>query len=249
MGCALAAEAGRRGWSVAGWDRHACPPDAPDRMDDYVAAVAPDAILHAAVPSTGTGRPDEGRLVNVEWTTALARIAMTRRLDFTYVSSVMVFTDKAAGPFDPWSQPDAPEGYGFEKRQGERTALHTHPGARVVRLGWQIGDRPEGNNMIAFFAQKMREQGRITASRRWYPACSFLADTAAAMCDSFALPPGLYQVNGNTQWTFFDIATALNRLHGGSWVVEATDDFVYDQRMRDPRLATAPLNQRLPGLP
>jgi dTDP-4-dehydrorhamnose reductase len=60
---------------------------------------------------------------------------------------------------------------------------------------------------------------------------------------------GLYLLNSNTGWSFYDIATALNDLHGKQWVVTPTEDFVYDQRMVDVRGEMPALNHRLPQLP
>lgn len=249
LGQALNAEASRRGWLYTAWDRELCPPDDTAGLAAYLDRVAPEALIHAAVPSTGTGRSDEGRLVNIDWTGRLARATAERGIPFLYISTVMVFSDNAKGPFAPESAPDAAEGYGYEKRQGELAAQAANRDARVARIGWQIGEKPDGNNMLSFFAEKMRNDGVIRASTKWYPATSFLPDTAMALLDILAAPPSLYHVNANTRWTFYEIACALNALHGDAWRVEPTEDFVYDQRMVDPRVRISPLNTRLPSLP
>ncbi|HMP75528.1 MAG TPA: sugar nucleotide-binding protein [Kiritimatiellia bacterium] len=248
LGSALRAEAARRGDAFTAWERATCQPDDMAGLAPYLARIAPDALVHAAVPSTGTGRPDEGRLVNIEWTARLARAAAERGLPFLYISTVMVFTDNAKGPFTPESEPDAKDGYGFEKLQGERAARDANPEARIARIGWQIGEQPGGNHMLSFFVDKMRTEGVIRASTKWLPATSFLPDTAAALLDLLAMPASLYHVNANTHWTFFEIATALNALHGGSWRVEPNEDFVYDQRLFDPRVPIPPLSARLSEL-
>ena len=246
LGTALRDEAVRRGWRFTAWDRAASAPDDTEAgCAAYIDRVAPDALIHAAVPSTGTGRPDEGRLVNIDWTGRLAHAAAERGIPFLYISTVMVFSDNAKGPFTPESTPDAASGYGYEKRMGERAAMDANPDARVARLGWQIGEKPGGNNMLTFFEEKMRTDGVIRASTKWLPATSFLPDTAAALLDVLVKPAGLYHVNANTHWTFFEIACALNALHGGSWRVEANEDFVYDQRMIDPRIPIRSLAGRL----
>ena len=66
--------------------------------------------------------------------------------------------------------------------------------------------------MIDFLERQVREHGRINASRRWLPACSFLPDTAEALWSALSQPAGLYQVDSNARWSFFDIATALNNI-------------------------------------
>jgi len=248
LGSAIQQAAASCGMAFTAWDRAACPPDDAAGLGPYLDRTGATALIHAAVPSTGTGRPDEGRLVNIDWTGRLAHAAAERGMPFLYISTVMVFTDNAKGPFTPESEPDATEGYGFEKLQGERAARGANPEARIARIGWQIGERPVGNNMLSFFAEKMRTDGVIRASTKWLPATSFLPDTAAALLALLTKPAGLYHVNANSRWTFFEIACALNALHGGSWRVEANEDFVYDQRLLDPRVVIAPLSARLPEL-
>lgn len=41
----------------------------------------------------------------------------------------------------------------------------------------------------------------------------------------------------------------LNGQRGNPWRVTQTNDFVYDQRMEEPRVKITPLNGRLPNLP
>jgi dTDP-4-dehydrorhamnose reductase len=160
----------------------------------------------------------------------------------------MVFTNAACGPFTIHSQPDAPDGYGYEKRMAERRVFEQNPAARVVRIGWQIGERAGSNNMIDFFERQMREHGQIDAGTHWLPACSFLPDTADALWRTLSRPPGLYMVDSNVRWSFFEIATALSKVHGG-WRIVPTEDFAYDQRMQDDSLRVPALDVRLPGLP
>ena len=249
VGTAFRQCAEAHGVEVVAWNRTAVPIDRYQPMEDFVRATNPDALVHLAIGSKGTGRPNESWLVNYEWTSELAWIAHELGVQFLFTSSVMVFSDASRGPFTVESQPDAPEGYGYEKRTAERRVFHQNPAARVVRIGWQIGDRAGSNNMIDFFERQVREHGRITASTRWLPACSFLPDTAEVLWQVLSQPPGLYMVDSNARWSFFEIATALNRRHGGVWKIVPTQDFVYDQRMRDDRLEVPALNKRLPDLP
>jgi dTDP-4-dehydrorhamnose reductase len=56
-------------------------------------------------------------------------------------------------------------------------------------------------------------------------------------------------LDSNERWTFYEIARALSARHGGRWQVEPSEDFVFDQRMRDERIQLPSLKERLPGLP
>ncbi len=248
VGSALAAHLTQQGHRVSGWDRAAVPIDQYQAMEDFVRAEKPDVLFHLAIASRATGKPNESWLVNYDWTSELAWITRTLGIRFIFTSSAMVFSDNAKGPFTLESKPDAPEGYGYEKRMAEQRVFQQNPDAVVTRLGWQIGEKAGSNNMIDFFEKQSKERGKVGASRKWYPACSFLPDTASALAWLAAALPGLYQIDSNKNWTFYEIACALSEKHGGRWKIEPNDDFVFDQRLIDPRVPIPPLQARLPGL-
>lgn len=245
VGRALRAHLESRGDTPLPWDRLAAPVTDYHRMDAFVAEMAPDAIFHLAIASKPTGLHDEGYLVNVHWPNELAWIARTRGIPLVFTSTAMVFSDRAHGPFTTASEPDAAEGYGMEKRRAEERVRAQYPEARIVRLGWQIGDAPGSNNMIDFMEQQCLANGCVRASTRWLPACSFLADTAAALVAALGLPPGTHHADSNRTWTFAQIARALSRHHRDRWPVVETEDFVYDQRLLDDWLVLPPLEARL----
>ncbi|MFL5345773.1 MAG: sugar nucleotide-binding protein [Hyalangium sp.] len=239
----------QQGFDVIPWDRSRVPVDDYAAMERFVRESAPEVLFHLAIASRPTGRPGESWLINYEWPSELAWITRTLGIRFVFSSTAMVFSNDARGPFTRDSQPDAAEGYGYEKRRAEERVFHQNPEARVVRLGWQIGEEPTGNNMVAFLEDKMRQEGRARVSTRWYPACSMLDDTVRALHALSQAEPGLYMLDSNERWTFYEIARALNARHGGRWQVEPTEDFVFDQRMRDERIRLPSLKERLPELP
>lgn len=248
IGQALARRLGELGHEVVAWDRALAPIDRYDTMERFVAASAVDVVYHLAIASRPTGREGESWHVNVHWTGELAWICRTLGLRFVHTSTAMVFSSEARGPFTLATPADAAHGYGYEKRIAEDRALRQYPSSVVVRLGWQIGDAPGGNEMLAALRRRAEEDGEVRASTRWLPACSFLADTADALVRAATAPPGLYMLDANERWTFFEIARALARARGEPWRVVPTEDLVQDQRMLDPRLAVPSLRARLPEL-
>jgi dTDP-4-dehydrorhamnose reductase len=243
VGRALASHLAAQGDEVVAWDRTQVPIDRYLPMETFVRESGVEVVFHLAVASFPTGAPNEGWLVTYEWTSELAWICRVLGLRFVFTSTVMVFSDRAQGPFTPSSEPDAAEGYGCQKRLAEARAFAQCPDARVVRLGWQIGDGTGSNEMRASLRRELGEKGRVEASTRWLPACSFLEDTAAALRRAALAPRGLYLVDSNTRWTFFEIARAL--LGDGVMPIEG---FAQDQRMTDPRLELPHLDARLPSL-
>lgn len=248
VGTALCAAINAVGGEARGWDRDACPPGDERAARALIASVAPDVIFHLALPSRPTGVDNEGWLVNEKWTADMARAAAERGARFVYVSTVMVFTDRVAGPLTPDKRPDADEGYGQFKRQGEAAARAANTDTTVARIGWQIGEARGSNNMIDFLENQHDERGAIEASSRWMPATSFLPDTAVALLDVAAREPGIYHIGGNDRWSFYDIVRALNRRHGDRWTVRPVDDPNRDERLLDDRLAVGRLESRMPWL-
>ncbi|MFZ1399690.1 MAG: sugar nucleotide-binding protein [Candidatus Promineifilaceae bacterium] len=244
VGSALQAHLLADGHEVVGWERTAVPPHNHTAAQTFLRDTQPDLLFHLAIASQSTGVENEGWQINVAWPTQLAQLCAEQNIRFVFTSSVMVFTDDAVGPFTPDSVPDAREGYGYDKLVAEQQVRAANPAAIIARLGWQIGDAPGSNNMIDFLAK----QDLVRASEKWFPACSFLADTAVALQSLADATPDLYLLDSNDRWNFYQIATALNERHGNQWRVEKTADFIYDQRMRDPRTNLPLLDKRLPSL-
>lgn len=249
IGRVFCAQLTARGDVPVPWNRRMVPIDDYHAMETFVRSSGVDAVVHLAIASRPTGRDNESWLVNYEWSSELAWITRALGIPFLFASTVLVFSDRAEGPFLPDSEPDASEGYGGEKRRAEERVRYQNPAARIARLGWQIEHSPQGNQMVAWLEQRHREDGEVRASRRWLPACSFLEDTVVALRRLIDAPPGIYHLDANRRWTFFDIATALNAHLGGGWTIVPDDSFAQDQRMRDERVAMPSLRERLPDLP
>lgn len=248
IGSALKTQLEKIGVEVVGWNRNEVSITNYSEMLDFVSRVQPNVIFHLAVASTLTGKENETWLVNYEWSSELAWISRILNIKFIFTSSVMVFSDHAKGPFSIYSEPDAEQGYGFEKRMAEKRVHFQNPQSVILRLGWQIGKSGGSNNMLDFFEKKQNELGKVEASSKWLPACSFLNDTIDILIDSVNYEPDVYMVDSNKRWNFFEIASALNLLHNNRWTIQETNSFEFDQRMFDDRIKIKPLNYYLKNL-
>ncbi|RMG68086.1 MAG: NAD-dependent epimerase/dehydratase family protein [Calditrichaeota bacterium] len=236
------------GTEVIGWDRRRVPVNNYAAMEDFLEETRPQVLFHLATASRPTGLPNEDWLVNFEWASELAWITRHQGIRFVFTSSVLVFSSRARGPFTLESEPDAMEGYGFQKRMAEQRVMYQNPEAVVVRLGWQIGRFPGSNNMVDFLHRQMEREGRIEASQKWLPACSFLEDTVQVLAGMWKYPAGLYMVDSNRGWNFYQIAQALNHRFGQPWKVVPGNSLDQDQRMIDPRVEIPPLSEKLSQL-
>ena len=236
------------GYDVIEWDRKVVSIFNYADMEYFIDQVEPDVVFHLAVNSRPTGIANENWLVNYNWPSELAWICKQNQIKFIFTSTVMVFSDFALGPFTPQSIPDANKGYGFEKRIAEERVMYQNPDAVILRLGWQIGNRVGNNNMYDFLVTRQREAGKIEASEKWYPACSFLEDTVDVLMKAVRYNSGIYLVDSNLKWNFYDIVCALNQYFNANWDVVKVQNFWFDQRMLDDRVKINSLSKRLKKL-
>jgi dTDP-4-dehydrorhamnose reductase len=227
----LARHAATLGVEVLGWDRRQVPPDDSDAARAWLQAQRPDAIAHLAM-----GSPP--------WAALLARHAaeapVTGGLPFVFTSTAMVFHHQPDGPHAPGDARNAQDDYGRSKIACEDAVLAAHPGASIVRIGWQIDPARPGNNMLMALDRQQAEHGHVTASRAWTPACSFMDDTAAALVQLLRQPrPGVLHFDSNAAeaHSFAAIVQALQRDFGrqgpGGWHVREDDGYAHDQRLVD----------------
>src|SRR5688500_14413770 len=108
----VVARLGAAGHETVAWDRSLVAPDDAEAVRTFVAEVAPDWIVHAAM-----GSP--------EWAVTLAGTAPR----LLYVSSVSVFSGHGAVPLRPGDEPDATDDYGRYKIECERRVAAAKPDA------------------------------------------------------------------------------------------------------------------------
>lgn len=227
----LAEAARAAGHDVIGWGRAAVDPEDEAASARWLAEQRPDAIAHLGMGSA-------------RWAGWLA--AHCERLVFT--STAMVFANAPDGPHDVADARTASDDYGRYKMACEDAVRAASRTAVIARIGWQIDPTQPGNNMLMALDDWQRRDGRVAASRQWTPACSFMADTAAALLALLEQPqPGLHHLDSNAQdgWRFDELVRALARAHGRDWRVEATDDYRHDQRLIGGPDRLPPLSARL----
>ncbi len=221
------------GHEVVAWDRSRFPSEDPDAaragMDDFRA----DAFCHLA---TGPA----------EWAGTLAGLAAERGMPFLFTSSVSVFSGLQQGPHAIEATPHPDDDYGRYKLDAEKRVLAANPDARIARIGWQIGEDLQGNQMLAHLAAQQQAQGRVDASRNWFQACSFLQDTAQGLLQLLELDEaGLYHLDSNPGLSFDRIAQALAARFCLPWTVAVREEPHLDNRLVDARLSMPSLRERL----
>jgi len=229
---ALAQSLSAVGYAIVPWNRTLHPIDNREAVECFIASESPDLLCHLAM-----GSPD--------WAEWMAKVCAQRKIPFLFTSSVSVFSGSQTGPFSVEELPLPDDDYGRYKFECEQRIQGANPNAWIVRLGWQIGTAPGGNQMVDYLDRAFREHGIIEASTEWFPGCSFLPDTADSLTQILSLPSGLYHLDGNPGLQFHEITTGLNHLLGEPWTVVPISGLVQNHRMLDPRVTVVPITRRL----
>ena len=231
----LAGELRARGAKVMAWNRATVPLDDEQVVARHVRESSPTVLVHC-----GMGDPRSAE--------HLAACCGRLGIGFLFTSSVSVFGPHQSGPHGVDAVPEPRDDYGRYKLESEHRVLAVNPQACVVRLGWQIALRPGGNQMVEHFMRCQREQGHVSVSTGWFQACSFLADTSRMLVDLLERPScGLHHLDGNPGWDMHRIVRALNRVIGAGWDVRPANDICMNNLMRDDRLKTGSIADRLHG--
>lgn len=235
----VADAAARTGIQVIGWNRAQVNPDDPAASTRWLRSERPDAIAHLA-------------LGGESWAGRLAGHALEHGIPIVFSSTAMVFHHEPHGPHRIGDQRTAQDDYGRCKIRCEDAILAANPDAMIVRIGWQIGTVPIGNNMLRALDDWQAREGHVQASRRWTPACSFIDHTAAAFVRLLQAPrPGVFHFDSNARsaHSFARVASALRAKFGRTaWQIREHDDYVHDQRLLGDELDPPDLAEFLPAL-
>ncbi len=161
----------------------------------------------------------------------------------------MVFHHEPDGPHAVDAPRNAQDDYGRYKIRCEDAVRHAHAGAMVARIGWQIDPAQPGNNMLMARDDWQAREGCVAASTAWTSACSFMADTAAALLTLLRAPePGVHHLDSNADeaFSFAQIVAALKaRFEREHWQIREHADYRHDQRLLGGGARMAALSSRL----
>jgi dTDP-4-dehydrorhamnose reductase len=227
----LAEAARAAGHEVLGWDRAAVDPEDEAASARWLATCAPDAVAHLGM---GSAR--------------FAGWLAARSERFVFTSTAMVFDHEPDGPHQVGYDRSARDDYGRYKIACEDAITAAAPHAVIARIGWQIDPTQPGNNMRMALDDWQRRDGHVAASTAWVPACSFMADTAAALLQLLEFgAPGVHHLDSNADdaWTFEQLVRALAQAMDRPWQVRPHADYRHDQRLVGGPTRLPPLSARL----
>jgi dTDP-4-dehydrorhamnose reductase len=197
------------GHSYIGLGRNDCDITNEASVNAFLHGKKVDAIIHLA-------KADEA------YTKMLLTYAKEKRIPFVFTSTYKVFSGKVVeAPYSEYSKPDAVDEFATYKLNLERLVLDFYPeNAYVIRLAWQIGQQPGGYNMLSFIKDQMDKKGVFQVSKQLYLSAMFIEDTCESIIDIIQSKlPGLYHLEGNDGYSFYDIAYFLKHERGQDWII------------------------------
>jgi len=224
-------ELDRSGLMVFKWDRNAVSTTDEEEMAQFLEVLEPDYIFHLAL---GT----------IEWTSFLARYCLKNKIKFIFTSSESVFAGN--GPFHVTDIPNATSDYGSYKIQCETHIRNINPEAFIIRLGWQIGDAFEKNNMLNYLETTYQKFGFIEASENWIISTSYLKETAKWIVKiALEMKPDIYHIEGNDNLSFYELVKLIENKYQKEWNVRKVNTPNRDNRLIDDRIKISNLNEIL----
>lgn len=226
----------REGFEVVKFDRSRVDINSESEVVAFLDSVQPTHIYHLA---TGPGK----------WHEYLAQYACAHQLTFVYTSTELVFSEESNGPYPVEKPADKPyDGFGGDKRATEEKLMAINPNTYILRLGWQMGDTFEKNNILAALENIHREKGKIEASNQWIPATAFIKDTADFIYRIPAdMSPGIYHLNGNPGISFFELVNLISKKYRKDWTIVETDTPKRDGRIIDARIQMPMITEQFEG--
>lgn len=222
------ARAAQATWQVEGtYHRHAPPLPgvklhcidltAAIALNDWLAQVAPAAVIHTAAlsqPNRCEQEPDLSYKVNVEATRALAQFCGSRHIPFVFTSTDQVFDGQAA-PYDETSLPSPISVYGRHKAEAEAIIQAAHPNAVICRLPLLYGPpSPTAECFLQGFLRTLGAGQPLHLFTDEFRTPVYVEDAAAGLLLALEKATGLLHLGGPDRSSRYDFGLRLAEVFG-----------------------------------
>ncbi|SFI88660.1 dTDP-4-dehydrorhamnose reductase [Paenibacillus sp. UNC496MF] len=209
-----------QGHDVHGFGRQELDITDPAQAEARLAAIRPDAIVHAAaytkVDQAETDR-EEARRVNGEGARILAVVAERIGAKLVYVSTDYVFNGQGTHPYEEQEPTDPINEYGRSKLAGEEAVKQHCSRFFVVRTSWVYG--AHGQNFVKTMLKLAEDRSELGVVNDQFGCPTFTKDLAAVIAELVQTEKyGVYHVSNSGSCSWHEFAVAIFELAGKTHV-------------------------------
>ncbi len=187
-----------------------------EAVDELVATVAPDLIVHAAAWTDvdGAERDEPGaRAANVDAARHVAEAAYAGGAHLVAVSTDFVFSGNGGAPYAEDAPTDPVSAYGRTKRDGEAAVLAVSPAFAVARTAWLYGG--PGKHFPRTVLAVLRDRGGMEVVADEAGSPTFAGDLAEGLVALAATGEGgVFHLANQGRATRWELAREVARLAG-----------------------------------
>lgn len=188
-----------------------------DSVQDLIAAIAPDAVIHTAAlsqPNRCEQDPEQSYAVNVEATATLAKLCGDRQIPFVFTSTDQVFDGQQA-PYDEASPPSPINTYGRHKLEAEQRLRQVHPAATICRMPLMYGPAaPQAGSFLQGFLATLREGRSLDLFIDEFRSPAYGEDAAQGLLLAVASGVDLLHLGGPERISRYDFGLRMAAVFG-----------------------------------
>lgn len=182
-----------------------------EKMQAFVKAYKPDAVIHCAAymnVNEAEDNKDLCMLVNYSSTKELAKICKEIDAKMIYISTDYVFAGSGEGFYEINNDKEPQNVYGKSKLKGELAIQKILDKYFIIRTSWLFGIN--GNNFIKYVLSEQKKGNKLRIVNDQIGSPTYTVDLAKLLCDmSLSDKYGIYHATNEGICSWYDFACEI----------------------------------------
>lgn len=212
-----------------------------EKMQAFVKAYKPDAVIHCAAymnVNEAEDNKDLCMLVNYSSTKELAKICKEIDAKMIYISTDYVFAGSGEGFYEINNDKEPQNVYGKSKLKGELAIQKILDKYFIIRTSWLFGIN--GNNFIKYVLSEQKKGNKLRIVNDQIGSPTYTVDLAKLLCDmALSDKYGIYHATNEGICSWYDFACEIFKQADIKINVEPVPSTAF------PTKATRPYNSRM----
>lgn len=212
-----------------------------EKMQAFVKAYKPDAVIHCAAymnVNEAEDNKDLCMLVNYSSTKELAKICKEIDAKMIYISTDYVFAGSGEGFYEINNDKEPQNVYGKSKLKGELAIQKILDKYFIIRTSWLFGIN--GNNFIKYVLSEQKKGNKLRIVNDQIGSPTYTVDLAKLLCDmALSDKYGIYHATNEGICSWYDFACEIFKQSGIKINIEPVPSTAF------PTKATRPYNSRM----